>query len=58
MRHLVGEGYLDHDGELLFVGPEAEKRFGHRHFMIITSVYVAPPQFTVLEGRRESDVPI
>jgi ATP-dependent helicase Lhr and Lhr-like helicase len=53
IRFLVGEGYLDQDGELLFVGPEAEKRFGHRHFMDMTSVFTAPPQFTVLEGRRE-----
>jgi len=53
VRFLVGEGYLDQDGELLFVGPEAEKRFGHRHFMDMTSVFTAPPQFTVLEGRRE-----
>ena len=53
LRFLVGEGYLDKDGELLFVGPEAEKRFGHRHFMDMTSVFTAPPQFTVLEGRRE-----
>lgn len=53
VRFLVSEGYLDQDGELLFVGPEAEKRFGHRHFMDMTSVFTAPPQFTVLEGRRE-----
>ena len=53
VRFLVGEGYLDQDGELLFIGPEAEKRFGHRHFMTMTSVFTAPPQFTVLEGRRE-----
>ena len=53
VRFLVSEGYLDQDGELLFIGPEAEKRFGHRHFMDMTSVFTAPPQFTVLEGRRE-----
>ncbi|SFP73069.1 ATP-dependent helicase Lhr and Lhr-like helicase [Amycolatopsis arida] len=53
VRHLVDEGFLDRDGELLFVGPEAERRFGHRHFMGMTAVFTAPPQFTVLEGRRE-----
>jgi len=53
VAYLVGEGYLDQDGELLFIGPEAEKRFGHRHFMEMTSVFTVPPQFTVLEGRRE-----
>jgi ATP-dependent Lhr-like helicase len=53
VRYLVGAGFLDRDGELLFVGPQAEQRFGHRHFMEITSVFTAPPQFTVLEGHRE-----
>lgn len=38
---------------MLFIGPEAERRFGRRHFMDMTAVFTAPPQFTVLEGRRE-----
>ncbi|MCL6669580.1 DEAD/DEAH box helicase [Streptomyces panaciradicis] len=53
VRHLVGEGYLERDGELLFVGPEAEKRFGYRHFMDLTAVFTAAPEFTVLSGRTE-----
>ncbi|MFE9026589.1 DEAD/DEAH box helicase [Streptomyces iakyrus] len=53
VRHLVDNGYLDQDGELLFIGPEAERRFGHRHFMNLTAVFTAPPQFTVLNGRKE-----
>ncbi|MBT2488667.1 DEAD/DEAH box helicase [Streptomyces sp. ISL-96] len=53
VRHLVDEGYLDRDGGMLFIGPEAERRFGHRHFMNLTAVFTAPPQFTVLQGRRE-----
>ncbi|MET9036990.1 DEAD/DEAH box helicase [Streptomyces mirabilis] len=53
VKHLVAEGYLDHDGGLLFIGPEAERRFGHRHFMNLTAVFTAPPQFTVLQGRTE-----
>ena len=44
---------VDQDGELLFVGPAAEQRFGHRHFMGMTAVFTAPPQFTVLAGRQE-----
>ena len=32
---------------MLFIGPEAEKRFGRRHFMGLTAVFTAPPQFTV-----------
>jgi ATP-dependent Lhr-like helicase len=53
VRHLVEEGYLDRDGGMLFIGPEAEKRFGHRHFMGLTSVFTSAPQFTVLAGRSE-----
>ncbi|WP_369203605.1 DEAD/DEAH box helicase [Streptomyces sp. PU-14G] len=53
LRHLVTEGFLDEDGGLLFIGPEAERRFGRRHFMGLTASFTAPPQFTVLSGRTE-----
>ncbi|KPM55963.1 ATP-dependent helicase [Frankia sp. R43] len=53
VRHLVRAGYLDSDGGMLFVGPEAERRFGHRHFSELTAVFTAAPQFTVLHGRDE-----
>ncbi|MGW4420866.1 DEAD/DEAH box helicase [Streptosporangium sp. NPDC004631] len=53
LRHLVGNGYLDGDGGMLFVGPEAERRFGRRHFMEMTGVFTSAPEFTVLSGRRE-----
>ncbi|MET8676830.1 DEAD/DEAH box helicase [Streptomyces sp. NPDC004647] len=53
LRHLVGEGFLDEDGGLLFIGPEAERRFGRRHFIELTASFTAPPQFTVLSGRTE-----
>ncbi|MFD4348814.1 DEAD/DEAH box helicase [Streptomyces coelicoflavus] len=53
VRHLIDQGYLDRDGGMLFIGPEAERRFGHRHFMNLTAVFTAPPQFTVLRGRTE-----
>nr|WP_206325711.1 MULTISPECIES: DEAD/DEAH box helicase [unclassified Streptomyces] len=53
VRHLVAEGFLDQDGGLLFIGPEAEKRFGYRHFMDLTAVFTAAPEFTVLAGRTE-----
>ncbi|UIX35039.1 DEAD/DEAH box helicase [Streptomyces sp. GQFP] len=53
MRHLVEQGYLDRDGGMLFIGPEAEKRFGFRHFMDLTAVFTAAPEFTVLSGRTE-----
>ncbi|SDG04158.1 ATP-dependent helicase Lhr and Lhr-like helicase [Lentzea fradiae] len=53
LKYLVENGFLDQDGELLFIGPAAEQKFGRRHFMDMTAVFTAPPQFTVLHGRRE-----
>lgn len=53
VRHLIAEKYLDRDGGMLFIGPEAEQRFGYRHFMDLTAVFVAAPEFTVLFGRKE-----
>ncbi|WP_432061643.1 DEAD/DEAH box helicase [Streptomyces sp. S1] len=53
LRHLVEEGFLDSDGGMLFIGPEAEHRFGRRHFIELTASFTAPPQFTVLSGRTE-----
>jgi ATP-dependent helicase Lhr and Lhr-like helicase len=53
LAHLVREGYLDSDDGMLFIGPEAEKRFGRRHFMELTTAFTVMPQFTVLNGREE-----
>nr|WP_234386158.1 DEAD/DEAH box helicase [Streptomyces lydicus] len=53
VRHLIAQGFLDEDDGLLFIGPEAERRFGHRHFIELTASFTAPPQFTVLSGRTE-----
>jgi len=53
VRHLVSAGYLDSDDGMLFVGPEAERRYGHRHFMELTAVFLTAPEFTVLSGRTE-----
>ncbi|MGC0373518.1 hypothetical protein RKD28_001034 [Streptomyces sp. SAI-229] len=39
----------------LGVGPEAERRFGKRHFIELTASFTAPPQFTVVSGRTETD---
>jgi ATP-dependent helicase Lhr and Lhr-like helicase len=51
--HLLEQGYLDSDGGMLFIGPVAERRFGHRHFMSLMAVFTAPPEFTKLHGRDE-----
>ncbi|GAA0404497.1 DEAD/DEAH box helicase [Streptomyces luteireticuli] len=53
LSHLVAGGFLDSDGGMLFIGPEAEKHFGRRHFMELTASFTAPPEFTVLAGRTE-----
>jgi ATP-dependent Lhr-like helicase len=53
LDHLVAEGFLEPDGDLLFIGPTAERRFGRRHFMDLTAVFTADPELTVLHGRAE-----
>ena len=53
LRYLVGNGFIDQDGEMLFIGPAAEAKFGRRHFMGMTAAFTAPPQFTVISGRDE-----
>ncbi|MDQ1290147.1 MAG: ATP-dependent helicase Lhr and Lhr-like helicase, partial [Actinomycetota bacterium] len=53
LRHLVDQGFIDADTGLLFIGPQAEQRFGHRHFSGMTAVFTAPPQLSVLHGREE-----
>ncbi|MEV6315568.1 DEAD/DEAH box helicase [Streptomyces sp. NPDC051776] len=53
LHHLITDGFLDRDGGLLFIGPEAERRFGRRHFIELTASFTAPPQFTVFAGRTE-----
>jgi ATP-dependent Lhr-like helicase len=52
-KHLLDQGYLERDGGHLFIGPEAELRFGRRHFMGMTAVFTTAPEFTVLAGRTE-----
>lgn len=51
--YLLEQGFLNADAGILFIGPEAERRFGHRHFMNLMAVFTAPPEFTVLHGRDE-----
>ncbi|MGH3096307.1 MAG: helicase-related protein, partial [Streptosporangiales bacterium] len=52
-RWLVDEGYLERDSGMLFIGPEAEQRYGRRNFLELLSVFTAAPEFTVLAGRSE-----
>jgi ATP-dependent Lhr-like helicase len=51
--HLIAEGFPETDGGMLFIGPNAEKKFGSKHFENLTAVFCAPPDFTVMHGRDE-----
>jgi len=53
LAFLVSEGFLDADGDLLFIGRQAEQRFGRRHFMELTSVFTADPEMAVVHGRTQ-----
>ncbi len=50
---MLRRGHLDEDSGMLFVGPEAERVYGYRHFMEVLSVFTSSPQFTIVHGRRE-----
>jgi ATP-dependent Lhr-like helicase len=51
--YLIEQGFVDREDGMLFIGHEAERRFGRRHFMGLMAVFTAPPEFTVLHGRNE-----
>ncbi|MDV3136778.1 DEAD/DEAH box helicase [Mycobacterium sp. 29Ha] len=53
MDHLLENGFLESDGGTAFIGAEAERHFGRRHFMELLAVFTAAPQFTVFAGRSE-----
>lgn len=53
LDHLVSRGLLNRDQGMLFIGPEAEKSFGRRHFIELTSAFTAAPELAVLHGRTE-----
>ena len=50
---LVDSLHLETEGGMLFIGPEAEHKYGRRNFMDLVSVFTANPEFTVLQGRQE-----
>jgi ATP-dependent Lhr-like helicase len=51
--YLIEQGFVNREDGMLFIGPEAELKFGRRHFMGLMAVFTAPPEFTVLHGRDE-----
>ncbi len=50
---LVEAGHLQSDGGTLFIGPEAERRYGRKNFLELLSVFTANPEILVLHGRSE-----
>jgi ATP-dependent helicase Lhr and Lhr-like helicase len=44
---------LEREDGMLFIGAEAERAFGRRHFRDLTSSFTADPEFVVLHGRTE-----
>lgn len=50
---LVETGHLDSDQGMLFMGPEAVRKYGGIHYRDLMAVFTADPQITVLQGREE-----
>lgn len=50
---MLHAGFLVDTGGLLALGTEAEKAFGHKHYLALYSVFNSPPLFTVLHGHTE-----
>lgn len=53
LNHLISSGMLETDGGQAFIGVQAEKAFGRRHFMELLSAFTTPPVFTVTDGRYD-----
>lgn len=46
--HLPATGVLSVDGDMLQLGPEAERRYGRRNHLDLTAVFADPPTLTVV----------
>lgn len=50
---LRASDFLTEDSGHLFIGPQAEKKFGRRYFMELLSAFTAAPELKVIAGQRE-----
>lgn len=50
--YLHEKGFIVSDGVYSTIGDEAEKQFGRRHFMELSSVFTTSPDFEVLHGTK------
>ncbi|MBF0117186.1 MAG: hypothetical protein HQM04_19370 [Magnetococcales bacterium] len=53
IQHMLMKNILFSDGGILMMGDGGEQTFGRRHFMELMSVFISPPMYTVLHGRKE-----
>lgn len=53
LDYLVGSDFLVADGDLLVIGPTAERAFGRRNFMALLSSFIADLEIRVLQGTKE-----
>lgn len=51
VEHLLATGMLSLDGDMLQLGPEAERRYGRRNYLDLTAVFADPPTLAVTHGR-------
>ena len=51
VEHLLASGMLSLDGDMLQLGPEAERRYGRRNYLDLTAVFADPPTLAVTHGR-------
>jgi ATP-dependent helicase Lhr and Lhr-like helicase len=52
MDHLRAEGFLAADGDMLFIGPAAEREFGRRYFMDLLSSFTSAYELRVIAGTK------
>jgi len=50
--HLIATGMLFEDAGMLSVGPDAERSYGRRNFIELTSVFTADPLIEVIAGTQ------
>lgn len=50
---LLESGYLDSDQGLMFMGHEAERKYGGIHYRDLMAVFTAAPQVVILHGRED-----
>ena len=53
IQSMLGRDILWKDAGILAFGQEGEANYGRRNFLELFSVFMSPPQFTVLHGRQE-----